>query len=241
MYYRTDISHQLQRPSRRIRHDLPPPKTWSRVRPDRAVLTDKYGTAMLRRGLLPRSAVRQAYVPGALPHRGRQVLRRRHHEGDDQQRRRRQGVHRDARREQVHAAGRRDTGASSRTWRRSWPGPDRDDDLLAALWPLGRGLRHRRGGAVTGCRSRRSRARSATPCRRAAIPSSPPASALAVASDSKHKEPAYLFIQWLNSEDICIERVQLPYALRDPFRNSHYTRRRATSRAGRTPSNIWPP
>jgi multiple sugar transport system substrate-binding protein len=45
---------------------------------------------------------------------------------------------------------------------------------------------------------------------------------LAVASDSKHKEPAYLFIQWLNSEDISLQRVQLPYALRDPFRTSHY-------------------
>ena len=45
---------------------------------------------------------------------------------------------------------------------------------------------------------------------------------LAVASDSKHKEAAYLFIQWLNSEDISLERVQLPYALRDPFRTSHY-------------------
>src|SRR5207249_10153079 len=32
-----------------------------------------------------------------------------------------------------------------------------------------------------------------------------------------------LFIQWLNSEDISIQRVQLPYALRDPFRDSHYT------------------
>ncbi len=47
--------------------------------------------------------------------------------------------------------------------------------------------------------------------------------ALAVAAKSKHKEAAYLFIQWLNSEDISIKRVQLPYALRDPFRTSHYT------------------
>jgi multiple sugar transport system substrate-binding protein len=46
---------------------------------------------------------------------------------------------------------------------------------------------------------------------------------LSVASTSKQKEAAYLFIQWLNSEEISIQRVQLPYALRDPFRNSHYT------------------
>jgi len=46
--------------------------------------------------------------------------------------------------------------------------------------------------------------------------------ALSVASTSKQKEQAYLFIQWLNSEDISNLRVQLPYALRDPFRESHY-------------------
>jgi multiple sugar transport system substrate-binding protein len=47
--------------------------------------------------------------------------------------------------------------------------------------------------------------------------------ALSVASTSKNKELAYLFIQWLNSEEISTQRVQLPYALRDPFRDSHYT------------------
>ncbi len=47
--------------------------------------------------------------------------------------------------------------------------------------------------------------------------------ALSVASTSKQKEQAYLFIQWLNSEEISSQRVQLPYTLRDPFRDSHYT------------------
>ena len=47
--------------------------------------------------------------------------------------------------------------------------------------------------------------------------------ALSVASTSKNKEAAYLFIQWLNSEETSNKRVQLPYALRDPFRNSHFT------------------
>ena len=46
---------------------------------------------------------------------------------------------------------------------------------------------------------------------------------LSVASTSKNKDAAYLFIQWLNSEDISMQRVQLPYALRDPFRDSHFT------------------
>ena len=47
--------------------------------------------------------------------------------------------------------------------------------------------------------------------------------ALSVASTSKNKEAAYLFIQWLNSEEISNQRVKLPYALRDPFRDSHFT------------------
>jgi len=46
--------------------------------------------------------------------------------------------------------------------------------------------------------------------------------ALSVASTSKQKEAAYLFIQWLNSEEISNQRVKLPYALRDPFRESHF-------------------
>lgn len=46
--------------------------------------------------------------------------------------------------------------------------------------------------------------------------------ALSIAAGSKNKVPAYLFIQWLNSQEISMERVQLPYALRDPFRESHY-------------------
>ena len=45
---------------------------------------------------------------------------------------------------------------------------------------------------------------------------------LAVASTSRQKEAAYLFNQWMNSEDISMQRVQLPYALRDPFRTSHF-------------------
>jgi multiple sugar transport system substrate-binding protein len=46
---------------------------------------------------------------------------------------------------------------------------------------------------------------------------------LAVSADSKNKECAYLFIQWMNSPTISLQRVMLPYALRDPFRMSHLT------------------
>jgi multiple sugar transport system substrate-binding protein len=46
---------------------------------------------------------------------------------------------------------------------------------------------------------------------------------LAVSATSRNKEAAYLFMQWLNSEDMSLKRVQLPYTLRDPFRTAHYS------------------
>ncbi len=46
---------------------------------------------------------------------------------------------------------------------------------------------------------------------------------LSVSADSKNKDAAYLFAQWMNSPDISLQRVMLPFALRDPFRISHYT------------------
>ncbi len=45
---------------------------------------------------------------------------------------------------------------------------------------------------------------------------------LSVSSNSENKEAAYLFAQWMNSKEISLQRVQLPYALRDPFRTSHF-------------------
>lgn len=45
---------------------------------------------------------------------------------------------------------------------------------------------------------------------------------LGVSSDSQNKEAAYLFIQWLQSPEISLERVKLQYALRDPYRESHF-------------------
>ncbi|MDJ0896691.1 MAG: extracellular solute-binding protein, partial [Alphaproteobacteria bacterium] len=55
---------------------------------------------------------------------------------------------------------------------------------------------------------------------------------LSVSSNSKNKEAAYLFIQWLNSEEVSLQRVQLPYALRDPFRESHFTNKEYLGRWG---------
>lgn len=45
---------------------------------------------------------------------------------------------------------------------------------------------------------------------------------LGVSSDSGNKELAYLFAQWLQSPEISLQRVLLPYALRDPYRVSHF-------------------
>ena len=46
---------------------------------------------------------------------------------------------------------------------------------------------------------------------------------LGVSANSPNKEAAYLFIQWATSPSISLERVMLPYALRDPYRLSHFS------------------
>jgi len=56
--------------------------------------------------------------------------------------------------------------------------------------------------------------------------------ALSVSANSKKKELAYLFAQWLNSKDFSINRVTLPFALRDPFRTSHFNSEKYKS--------LWP-
>jgi len=61
---------------------------------------------------------------------------------------------------------------------------------------------------------------------------------LSVSASSNNKEAAYLFIQWLNSEDVSIERVQLPYALRDPFRDSHFASEEYRSRWPEAPQYL---
>ena len=66
------------------------------------------------------------------------------------------------------------------------------------------------------------RARSATRSCRWATACTTPGFHLGVSADSPNKEAAYLFIQWMTSPTISLERVMLPYALRDPYRLSHY-------------------
>jgi multiple sugar transport system substrate-binding protein len=44
---------------------------------------------------------------------------------------------------------------------------------------------------------------------------------LGIAANSKKKDLAYFFIQWATSPEFSLERVMLPYALRDPYRISH--------------------
>ncbi len=62
--------------------------------------------------------------------------------------------------------------------------------------------------------------------------------ALSISASSRQKEPAYLFIQWLNSKEISTQRVQLPYALRDPFRDSHFTSEEYKSRWPEAPEYL---
>ncbi len=45
---------------------------------------------------------------------------------------------------------------------------------------------------------------------------------IGVSPDSANKECAYLFAQWMTSPDVSLQRVMLPFALRDPYRISHF-------------------
>ncbi len=44
----------------------------------------------------------------------------------------------------------------------------------------------------------------------------------ALSADSPNPEAAYLFMQWVTSPPVSLARVMLPYALRDPYRLSHF-------------------
>lgn len=44
----------------------------------------------------------------------------------------------------------------------------------------------------------------------------------ALSADSANPEAAYLFMQWVTSPPVSLARVMLPYALRDPYRLSHF-------------------
>jgi multiple sugar transport system substrate-binding protein len=46
--------------------------------------------------------------------------------------------------------------------------------------------------------------------------------ALTVSADSKNREAAFLYALWATSPSISLQRVMLPYTLRDPYRISHY-------------------
>jgi multiple sugar transport system substrate-binding protein len=51
-----------------------------------------------------------------------------------------------------------------------------------------------------------------------------------VSAYSKNKEAAYLFAQWATSPSVSLQRVQLPYTLRDAYRISHYKSKQFRSR-----------
>jgi len=61
---------------------------------------------------------------------------------------------------------------------------------------------------------------------------------LSISSQSKNKEATYLFIQWLTSKKVSLDRVQIPYSLRDPYRISHYQSPEYRGRWGNAPQYL---
>jgi multiple sugar transport system substrate-binding protein len=46
---------------------------------------------------------------------------------------------------------------------------------------------------------------------------------LSVSTNSRNKEAAYLYLQFITSPSISLQRSMLEYSLRDPYRLSHYS------------------
>ena len=153
MYYRKDIFARadLQKAFKaKYKYDLAPPKTWKQFDEIGSFLTEQLKSeGIYGASLLPRAALHAVHVRGALPQRGRQVLRRQHHEGDGQQPGRRARCSPRCATRTVHAAGRGEVRL--RREPRGVPqGRERDDHLLAAVRPLRRRLPGRREGARLG-------------------------------------------------------------------------------------------
>ncbi len=53
-----------------------------------------------------------------------------------------------------------------------------------------------------------------------------------ISADSKNQELGYLMAQWQTSPSVSLQRVMLPYTLRDPYRISHYKSKKYRS--------LWP-
>ena len=98
----------------------------------------------------------------------------------------------------------------------------RDDLLVAALRAHGGELLAERHGdqlrpALGDRRQGRLRGGSGQPGARR------PASTRRCRPTRPNPEAAYLFMQWVTSPPVSLARVMLPYALRDPYRLSHFT------------------
>jgi uncharacterized protein YozE (UPF0346 family) len=140
MYYRKDIfgDPKLQAEFKaKAGRDLTVPKTWKEFDEVGQFLTDKlapttYGAAFFRQPPYTMFMFEERFR-----NEGGKFFDADSDEGDHQQRRRREGPHRHAQREQVHAAGSRAVRLRREPGRVP-PGHLGDDDLLAALRPLGR-------------------------------------------------------------------------------------------------------
>ena len=225
LYYRKDIFARadLQKAFKeKYKYDLAPPKTWKQFDDIGTFLTEKLkGEGIYGASLLPRAALHHVHVPGALPQRRRQVLRRQHMKATvnspvgvkvltemrNENRFMPPGVEKFGFVENLAVFLK---GESAMTI--SWPpygrfaagylADEKALDWVPKSQIAGKvGYALPPGGHPELARALRSR-------------SPPPA---------RTRKPPYLFIQWLNSEEICNQRVQLPYALRDPFRDSHFT------------------
>ena len=100
-------------------------------------------------------------------------------------------------------------------------GQGSDDLLLAAVRPHGRELFAERPPQSTSSRNPQIAGKVGY----AVVPGNPEHATgynKALSADSANPEAAYLFMQWACSPPVSLARCMLPYALRDPYRISHF-------------------
>ena len=175
-----------------------------RLLPDREVSAGRlYGAGVINTGYT------LLLLQRALPQQWRQVLRSGDDEGNGQQRSRRQGADRNGRAEQVHVARHRDLGLCRESLgaqcRRN-----RHDHLMAAARTLGARRQYRRQGAVLGAEDHGRRQGRLLPINPGGHPELASGFISGVSPDSKNKDAAYLYAQWMHSKTQSLVNVMKP-------------------------------
>ena len=224
LYYRKDIFEDpklKEAYQAKFSKALEVPKTWEDYAQVAQFITDQHGAERLWRRAFPQGGQpgQPVRLPAAVPRQWRHVLRRRH-EGAARLRCRRQ----DARRTCWPPTRPRSPATTSSMRSSLWAAWLQGKVAMIYSWPP--------TGRMTAGYSQSDKAINFVPQSTiadkvgyAVVPGNPEHATgynKALSADSANPEAAYLFMQWACSPPVSLARCMLPYALRDPYRISHF-------------------